>query len=331
MSAPVVVAYCAADSGPRETLQTLAAHLPGPWLESFRDQAEAAAILESKAVALLVAGTSDSPAGVQREGQARRAANAGGLPCVVVEDYAGNYTDVPSAPPSTIIVDCEPAKGWARKKTPSPQTSIHVCPSIRYDPLRRRLAELRQPRTSANAVLWIGQPETEDALATLARVAPELRRRKVPLWFRAHPRDAGYKTGAYRDVLAGAEDLTQVPLEACFSRAPRLVVTQFSSVAIEAGFWGIPALHAVFADVGGARLMAKKGYAVPPWCEAGAAFAVTDRARVAETLDLALSSEQSRNAVIAGFDDWFSVSEEVGPRLVKLLYNQGLFQRRRPR
>ena len=129
---------------------------------------------------------------------------------------------------------------------------------------------------------------------------------------------------APRKVATCPESVTALPLEDCLARHPTLVITQFSSVAVEAGFWGIPGLNVLFNDVGSRALAAKKGYSVPPWCEAGAAFLISRPQDVDQVLDRALGSAEARRAVMEGFDDYFKVREEGAPALINLLYNQGL-------
>jgi hypothetical protein len=243
------------------------------------------------------------------------------VPCVVIEDFPGNYAAVPNAEPHTLFVESEFAAALARSKEPA--LRVEVVPSVRYDPLRRRLDELRNTTTaSERAVLWIGQPETVDSLETLSRLLPALIARGMRMWLRAHPRDEGHARGAYAALQT--EDLTALPLEDCLARRPRLVITQFSSVAIEAGFWGIPSLNVLFDDVGSRTLAAKKGYSVPPWCEAGASFLIMQRRDVDIVLDRALDSAEARRGVMEAFDRYFRVREEGASALINLLYNQGL-------
>jgi hypothetical protein len=302
------VAYVAGDHGPRETLAALAAHLPG-----------AAALAQD--TELLVCGTSDSPQGCGLEAGARKAASARAIPAVVIEDFAGNYRGVAGGAPRLLLVESAFAAELARAREPA--LRVEVVPCLRYDPLRRRLSELRsRSRAREEAVLWIGQPETADSLETLRRLLAPLAALQCRVWLRAHPRDEGYSRGAYADL--GLEDVTSRPLEECLARRPRLVITQFSSVAIEAGFWGIPALNVLFADVGGRTLAAKKGYSVPPWCEAGAAFAILQPRDVDRVLDRALGSTEARRRVIEAFDHYFQVHAEGAPKVINLLYNQGL-------
>jgi hypothetical protein len=302
------VAYVAADQGPREALEALAARVPGtPYLKAD--------------IQLLVCGTSDSAGGREIEASARLAASRSGIPCIVVEDFAGNYVHVPGAEPRLVVVDGDLGARLARAQEPA--LDVRIFPNLRYDQLRLRLGELRNsPTPTENAVLWVGQPEADDGLKTLHRLLPALATRSVQVWLRAHPRDLGYGRGAYAEL--DVEDVTALPLEECLARRPRLVVTQFSSVAIEAGFWDIPSLNVLFPDAGGRTLAAKKGYSVPPWCEEGAAFLLVEPRKIGNVLDRALGSTEARTSVMQAFDRYFKVGEEGAPALINLLYNQGL-------
>jgi len=318
------VAYLAADPGPRSTLEPLAEVLPGWWPEAASESA-----LRAEHTELLICGTSDSSAGLRVEARARGAANALQIPVVVIEDFPGSYRDTPASRPRLLVVESEFSARLACAKVGDAAPSLCVVPCVRYDPLRRRLEQLRlrSAPPAPHCVLWVGQPETRDALKTLAVLVPALQAQGARLWFRAHPRDAGYAGGAYRQLLedkrARTRDLTASSLETCLTARPSLVVTQFSSVAVEAGFWGIPVLHVLLPGAGAARLAAKKGYAVPPWCEAGAAFLVTEAATMRATLRLALGSQQARAAVQDSFDRYFEVRRPGAPVLLDVLYNHG--------
>jgi len=323
------IGYLAVDRGPQLTLGALALRLQGAWLKSAEtDPPLGAEILRAEGIELLVCGTSDSPRGRAIEGSARVAANALGIPVVVIEDFPGNFSDLPGGTPRLLSVESDFAARLARIKAAAGALPVHVGPCIRYDVLRRRVDELRSLLHGKpdNCVLWIGQPETEDALRTLEVLLPALRAQRSALWFRAHPGDEGYLGGAYRRLLAAAglavEDLTASSLEGCLRRRPRLVVTQFSSVAVEAGFWGFPALNVLLPEAGAARLAEKKGYSIPPWCDAGAAFVAGSPAEVAEKLERGLKSEEARGEVQQAFDRYFMVRQEGTPALVNLLYNQ---------
>jgi hypothetical protein len=294
----------------------------GVWLSTTPDRSDDwTKMLQARGVELLLRGTSDSTQGRSLEAGACAAANALGIPVVIVEDFPGNFVAAPNTRPRLLCVESEFAARLAAGKMAG--IAIHVGPAIRYDGLRRTYKALRRSTEEAeSAVLWIGQPETADSLETLRRLRPALAERSVRVWLRAHPRDAGYDCGAYAGL--GTEDVTSLSLEQCFARRPRLVVTQFSSVAIEAGFWGIPSLNVLFPDAGGRTLSAKKGYGVPPWCDEGAAFLLVHTQEMGKVLDRALGSVEARNSVIQAFDRYFKVDEEGAPALINLLYNQGL-------
>jgi hypothetical protein len=316
------VGYVAVDHGARLTLEALASRLGGLWpnipCDGRDDWAE---VLQARGLELLLSGTSDSQQGRSLEAGACAAANALGIPVVMVEDFPGNFVAAPDTRPRLLCVESEFAARLAADKMAG--MAIHVGPAIRYDQLRRTYKALRRSTQEADsAVLWIGQPETADSLETLRRLRPALAERSVRVWLRAHPRDAGYRHGSYAGL--DVEDVTSLPLEECFARRPRLVITQFSSVAIEAGFWGIPSLNMLFGDAGAKTLAAKKGYSVPPWCQEGAAFLLVEPREIGNVLDRALGSTEARNSVMQAFDRYFRVCEEGAPALINLLYNQGL-------
>ncbi len=301
------IAYVAHDHGPRATLEALAVHLPGDW--------------SSRGADVLICGTSDSCGGREIEAHARKAARARGTSVVVIEDFPGNYVAVPDGEPQLLVVESEFAALLARAKDKA--VAIEICPCVRYDALRRRLPDLRKEAGHTKAaVLWVGQPETRDSLETLQQLMPELTARGMAVWFRAHPRDEGYRADAYGGLCF--EDVTALSLDECLSMRPRLVVTQFSSVAVEAGFWGICGLNVLFPDLGARTLVQRKGYAVPPWCEAGAAFVISREKDVPEVLDRAFDSREARASVMAAFDRYYCVAEDGGQRLMKNLYNHGL-------
>jgi hypothetical protein len=313
------VGYVAIDHGPRLTLGALESRLPGPLLEG--SSGDWTNDLRKHDIELLVCGTSDSAHGRDAEAGAQRTAHALAIPTVVVEDFPGNFAPVSAAPPRLLCVESTFAADLARRHMPA--LAVHVGPAIRYDALRRDLGALRVAHGNAErAVLWIGQPDTADALRTLETLLPAFDAGGWKLWFRAHPRDEGYVRGAYGGL--AVEDITSHPLDACLARRPRLVITQFSSGAVEAGFRGIPSLNVLLPEAGGGALARKKGYSVLPWCEEGAAFLVVRPQEVEKVLDCALDSADARRRVMEAFDRYFRVTEQGTPALINLLYNQGL-------
>jgi hypothetical protein len=113
--------------------------------------------------------------------------------------------------------------------------------------------------------------------------------------------------------------MTALSVADALAAGPRLVITQFSSVAIEAGFYGIPGLCVLLPDAGGARLREKKGYAVPPFCTAGAVDVVSSAKSVEPSLRRLLSDASFRDHLLRSFDDYFDVHASATQKLVSRL------------
>lgn len=285
----------------------------------------------------LVCGTSDSAQGRAVESAARRGARSAGLRIVALEDFPGNYWDVDGGAADVVVAESEACAAHYRALLRERCPDIWVVPAPRYDALRRRSRELRE-RYAGRArlprrVLWAGQPETADAVATLRRVLPALERLGVGLLFRAHPRDEGLARGDYRWLLGRAatgagdvRDVTALALEDCLTLAPGLVLTQFSSIGVEAGFHGIPAVNLLYADAGARSLREKKGLSAPPWCASGASFLLREPGGEYELLRLALDDERARADAIAAFDRYFCTQAAGLPALESRLYNEKLIE-----
>jgi hypothetical protein len=199
------------------------------------------------------------------------------------------------------------------------------CPGLRYDGLRARLREIRATGGpfDSGTVVWAGQPETDACIRTLECLVPAVKEANGRLLFRAHPRDEGYQDGAYDLFLTEAEDATRVPLEQIFRRRPGMVVTQFSSVAVEAGFWAIPALHVLLLEAG-LQLLERKGYSELPWCASGAALSAKAPRDVAILMRAGLNDPHLRRRLLHAFDNHFAAQRQCAPGVVNFLYNQGL-------
>ena len=330
---PLNALFVAADGGPRETLSPIATHCGSPLVEVQNKQVERdefwSGLFTAAHPELLVVGTSDTGRGRRTESAARRTAAQMAIPIAAIEDFPGNFYDVPDGRAGLVVVESEFSRALNARKFSALCPQVIIVPPARYDPYRARLVELRRATAARWAaaenelVLWAGQPETEDALRTLDIVLPLLRDRNVALLFKAHPRDPGYRAGIYPKLFASAglryRDVTGYTVAQALDLAPRLVITQFSSVAIESGFFGIPSLHVLLANAGQARLFAKKGYPVPPVCLAGAAAVVSEEALIAITLDRALRDDACRATIIDYFDEYFKSSEPATPQLVQVL------------
>ena len=325
------VLLIAVDHGARAALEPLAARAPFQMVDfdpvTGAQESYWTALFRSAGARLAVAGTSDSRPGRGIESAARRAAARRSLPMIAIEDYPGNYSHVPDAVTRLLVVESESVRAFHRERLAAACPEIVVCPPARYDVYRERLSWLRagtlEKWASAGnspAVLWAGQPETDDAVVTLEQIIPQLKSRRVEFLFKAHPRDAGHGAGVYARLFAQARldfrDVTSLSVPDALALAPMLVLTQFSSVAIEAGFFGIPSLHVLLANAGGARLRQKKGYDIPPFCLAGAAACVSDVKTLAATFSNALLERPFRERLVTCFDEYFNAREPTLPRLI---------------
>jgi hypothetical protein len=292
------------------------------WLERLRKRDSS----------ILVVGTSDSARGSAVESAARRAAVQGRIPVAAIEDFPGNYYDVPDGPAGLVAVESEFCRALSERKFGAHCPQIVVVPPARYDPYRSRHSELRrataarwkQGKETSKIVLWAGQPETNDAVRTLTALMPALAAVNATVLFKAHPRDTGYSEGVYPKLFQNAgvpfRDVTLQSVESALALAPRLVLTQFSSVAIEAGFYGVPSLHVLLVGAGGTRLQQKKGYSVPPLCLAGGAAFVTEETMIAMLLHNSLHDENFRTGLIGCFDVYFGTAESTTPKLINSLH-----------
>ena len=326
------VLLVAVDGGPREALSPLSATFSSE-LERIDDAAcERDAYWSQRCASarptLLVVGTSDSAHGRRIEGAARRGARIAGLKIAAIEDFPGNYTHVEGGAADLLVVESVAAAAIARARLGSRTPRLATLVPARYAQTRARAAELRQATAQRWAdaprprVLWAGQPETSDCLRTLDVLLPALRASDAELLFKAHPRDPGQVSGAYRELLSGSGvdycDLTAESMSATLDRAPRLVATQFSSVALEAGFYGIPGVWVLLPGAGGDRLYEKKGYRIPALCAAGGAIRAESASDVTAAITRGLDAVE-RAQLIARFDAYFETSAEDSRRPVQKL------------
>lgn len=321
--------FVAYEGGPRAALEPIARELSGTLqsTESHFCESEAHwnAILNRQRSTLLFVGTSDSKRGAAVEVAARRAASRLGTPCVCVEDFPGNYRGIAGCREALLVADGDYSLDLARRRDSESFANGIALAGLRYDPLRHD--GLITPASAVGPALWVGQPETDLSLATLQRIVPVLHDLRVDLMFRAHPRDPGYRTGVYSKVLTDGgmnfEDVTGLGWSDCLRKSPSLVLTQYSSLAVEAGFYGIPSVNVLYSDLGESHLIATKGYAAPPWCEAGAALLIRDRGAESRVLENARDPEV-RTDILSAFANFFRIAERQVPTLLYRLYNHRL-------
>jgi len=260
----------------------------------------------------LIVGTSESEQGHRVESIARRAAARRQKPIFVLEDYPGNFSPMEDAPTFELAVESEVVDSWQHSRGFLECPKTLVWPTPRYDRHRSQRATLRKAIgravRKAPVALWAGQPETEANIASLGPLLPALKALDAKIHFKAHPKDAGYPehySAMFESAGLDFQDLTSLTTTQAMEQEPTLVITQYSSVAVEAGFYGIPSLHVLFDDVAGAALVKTKGYAAPFWVQAGAAASLKDASDAPAILSRLLHDDAYRASIIERFDDYF--------------------------
>jgi hypothetical protein len=326
-----VVAYVAGDGGAKQTLAALSQVLPGVTIAPpASNGGDLLVALRKNDVRLLIVGTSDSAAGRALENRAHIAAAHHDIPVVQVEDYPGNFRPGRHRRCNLLVADGDFSLELARKRWGKRTPPAIAVTTPRYDELRS-MSKAKSTAPQQDGLLWVGQPETRDCLRTLGRVLPVIKTFGLELWFRAHPRDAGYRLGAYRKILNGhvpaLRDVTDLAWDECIRLAPRLLLTQYSSLAIDAGFFGIPSVHLLYPDAGGGRLLKKKGYSIPPLCLSGAAFAITEKDSEITVLRSAIFDTTARRMARNAFNAYFPNGVSSASIIARHLYNLGLIDR----
>lgn len=326
--------FVAVDGGPREALRPLA----NAWGVVFASVAEKSCLddgywrehLSRSEVALLVTGSSESDVGRGVEFAARMAAASLSIPVAVVEDFPGNFRAVPGARTECLVVESQAAAELATRRLGADCPRLLVVSPARYDDLRLGSPVRRQstaavwaasPKSSPGAsVLWVGQPEFDEALVCLKSVVPAVLSGGHTLLFRAHPRDAGWGAGVYREIStslgARFRDVTELPVAEALALAPRLILTQYSSMMVDAGFYGIPTLCLLLPGAAGDNLFSKKGYRLPLPCQAGAVSFFDGTEPLGAILQSLLNDEGLRAEILGSFDTYFSAGTTTTERTV---------------
>jgi len=279
--------------------------------ESIETAGGAVAFLERASARAVVRSTSDDVEGVNLEDALALGAAAREIPVLAVEDFPGNYRSAAGARLDALCVETDATAALHAERGVARET-IHVTGNPRYDELRRLDVAGRRDTVrrelglgDESVALWVGQPDANDSFQTLQALLPALRAAKATLLFRAHPRDRAYADRRYAAMLDGAggtmHDVTRAPDVAGLCCAADLVVTQFSSVAVEAGYLGTPALFVLLPDLGGAYIRKRKGYAIPPWCKENCAFLLDDAKMAPVVVDGAMHDRDARETVRANF------------------------------
>lgn len=270
-----------------------------PFKPMPKDFARAVAALKPRG---LIRGTSELSESMNPERRLADAFAAAGLPVFAVEDFPGNYAAGPDAPLDRLFVEHRATRRHHIRRG-VPAGKIEAVGNPRYaQPLppspSRAAARARYGLGRGPVVLWAGQPDGPCCRRTLAALRPALERAGAAVLYRAHPRDEDFGRapalgGRLRVIDVSAEADPLPAIKAC-----DLVVTQFSSLAVEAGRFGVPSLFVLFPSHGGAYLRRRGGMTKLPWCEEGAAFLLDDAKRADAALRTALGDAAARKKVL---------------------------------
>ena len=272
--------------------------------------------LHDQGVRALIIGTSENLPEDNIETLALQTACRIGLPAFVIEDFPGNYRHRPGYRLDGLFVE-DDSMIELHAKQGIGMDRIHCASNPRYDTLRGvdRYALRHATRASLGVrnervILWAGQPDEASSYRAFERLVPALEGCGAMLWFKAHPRDRLYRTGAYEHWVSDAKwivDVTADKETTGLCCAADLVVTQFSSVGVEASYVGTPALYVLFYDLGMAYLQRHKGYPIVPWAANRSAFLLKSTDCAQDVLARALHDDESRTMVLRNFHELYGM------------------------
>lgn len=208
------------------------------------------------------------------------------------------------------------------KKGHSSLPKMITCPAVRYDYLRKSKFDFKKiKRKSSNCVLWAGQPEIDSNLSTLKILIPILNKLSVTLLFKAHPADKFYKKAGYLNYLNKLRmpwiDITGHKVDADLFDPVDLVITQFSTFAIEAGFYGIPSLSVLFDSAGKNLLLERTGSIATSTIVNDACFFIYEQKGLLDYLKMCLTNQAQRKKVLLNFDQLYKTQSIQLPRLLR--------------
>lgn len=315
----------AVDHGPRETLFPLGDNdafiffkwggQPVDWIDLFRSQNLDGVILS----------TSRSAAGRQLELECLRAANHLNLFTAVIEDYNFNFHANCDLKVNLLLVECKKVKDEYINQFRNKIDVIDEGALIRYS----RIANQNKNLVSVGSkVLWIGQPESKPSIEVLEQILPILQAANIVLYFKAHPRDDGYVSGGYRNLFSRYGeyllDVSSLPILSCMTLVPSLVITRFSSLAIMAGYYGIPSMHILYNQ--NENDYYKKMYPnrLPVICELGASFLLNTQNNQKNELLRAIFDGDARKIVIQNFIEHYQIDQQYCDTVINKIFAEAL-------
>lgn len=268
-------------------------------------------ILLKRNVMAVIVGTSEGLPADNLEARVAKAASQAGIPIFVIEDFPGNFSGFPNGSMRGLfvedawVVELHHARGVHSE-------ILHGLGNPRYDGLGalgrmdiRSSVRARLGLSEESVVLWAGQPDGTNSFHTLERLVSGMKKTGATLLMKAHPRDDLYAQGIYARLtsdLTSVRDVTADRDTVGLCCAADLVITQFSSVGVEALYLGTPTVFALFEDLGQAYLRRHKGYGVVPWAANDCAFLLESVAEAETCVDAALFDKLERARRMKNFD-----------------------------
>lgn len=246
--------FAAHHRGPRLCLEPVADLVGGRFLGPRADAARAL-----RGAACAVRGLSKSPEPDTVETRLAAAARRSGVPLYAVEDYPGNFPRRARADGLFAEFPRPDLRGVPVYLTGNPRwAALPPRPGREVRRAWRRACGLGP----GPAALWAGQPDPRREARTLEAVLPALARLGLRAVVRRHPNHppAPLPPG----TLDGSRGGALLAAASC-----DLVVTQFSSLGVEAGFLGTPAVFVLLPGSGRDYHREMTGVPDSPWCSAG--------------------------------------------------------------
>ncbi len=238
-------------------------------------------------------------------------ANTLDIPVYVVEDFPGNYRKVHGEQIERLFIEQESLMDLHEERGVD-RSIIRVSPNPRYqNMLAFNIEELHKQVVSKLGlgsqphIMWAGQPDGTNSFRTLLRVLKHYKNREATILFRAHPQDTLYHSGYYESLFTTVDiniiDVSQYDNIVELYSVSDVVMTQFSSTAVEASHIGIPAIFVLFNDIGKPHLELLKGYDTIPYTQNECSFLIETKEDIQVTLDRAIYDQTLRDRVIDNF------------------------------
>tara|TARA_B110000967_G_C18871481_1_gene555704 strand:+ start:27 stop:1010 length:984 start_codon:yes stop_codon:yes gene_type:complete len=319
------VAY---DKGPKNSLSPFLNDKDFIILLDYRIESidQSKKIIEKYKPDVILIGTSTSENGIIIEKFFRISAIQMNIPLVCVEDYPGNYLSHEEANPDLLFVESESVIKMLKTKFRKLSPKVLTGANIRYAKYKKfsQKNDIFFVNNRASDILWIGQPDTYYCKKVLMRILPELRKLNARLLFKAHPDDEGYCNSEYRTILLNKNykinDITSLTFEECLKFEPRLVITQYSSLAIEASFNQIPTIHLLYDDIS-SILIKTKGYDVPFYVKSGGSLVINSIKNQHILIEKIYNNHIFRSKIIDNFFKYFNDLENIEEDFKSKIFN----------